>query len=105
MPGLCLGDIVCLQVFRRKCDNLDVPYAFLCIMYDCEMFQVFLPTPKRDMHIMGKSLTIPKFPSLLDYHPTEHGLPKVKSLDLTGSTVVRGEIITIVMTYDNSILI
>jgi hypothetical protein len=46
------------------------------LIFGNEMFQVFLPSPERDHHIEGKRLVIYRFPSLLDFQPSDAGLPQ-----------------------------
>ncbi len=101
MPGAYRSDVVISMVFCRKRDDMDVPYAFIVLGYGNEMFQVFLPTPERDQHINGKKLEIYRFPSVLDFHPSQVGLPRVRQLDLTGSTIVKDDVVTPVLTFDN----
>jgi hypothetical protein len=99
MPGAYRSDITAAMVFRRKRDAIDLPYAFFVLMYGNEMFQVFLPAPERDKHIEGKPLTIYRFPSLLDLQPSDGGLPESGPLNLTGTTVVKDDVVTALLTY------
>jgi hypothetical protein len=100
MPGGFRGDVITLMPFRRKREDADFPYAFFILGYGNEMFQVFLPTPERDQHIEGKKVAIDRFPCFLDFYPSQVGLPEVQQLDLTGTTVVRGDIVTTTMSFD-----
>lgn len=101
MPGAYRSDIITSMVFRRMRDDTDVPYAFMVLGYGNEMFQVFLPTPERDQHLDGKRLEMYSFPSLLDFHPSEVGLPRVRQIDLTGRTIVKDDVVTPILTFDN----
>src|SRR4029077_14145180 len=65
-PGSYRGDVINVEVFRRKLDDMDVPYAFMILCYGNEMFQVFLPAPERDQHVHGKKLKY-RYLSLLDF--------------------------------------
>jgi len=100
MPGAYRSDLICLLVFRRKLDDLDVPYAFFILTYGNEMFQVFIPSPERDKHIKGKELKLYRFPSILDFYPSDIGLPQVALLDLTSGVVVRKDTVTSVLSFD-----
>lgn len=39
MPGAYRGDLVCLMIFRRKRDDMDVPYAFLFCTTETKCFR------------------------------------------------------------------
>ena len=69
-PGSYGGDLIKLFVFRRKGDDLDIPYAFMVLCYGNWMYQVFLPAPEREEEIYGKKLRIPILPGQLDSPPS-----------------------------------
>jgi hypothetical protein len=99
MPGSYRSDIITALVLRRKSDDIELPYSFFILIYGNEMFQILLPTPERDPHIDGKRLQIYRFPSLLDFQPSSVGLPYVERLDLTGTTIVKDDVVTPVLTF------
>lgn len=63
------------------------------------MFQVFIPSPERDKHIEEKTPSIYRFPNILDFQPSEDGTPQVGLLDLTSGTVIKGDVVTTVLTF------
>lgn len=95
IPGSHQNVPLMLAVFRRKEKSIETGYTFLILSFGNWMFQVFLPTPERDQHLDGKELSIPGFSS-------SFGLQH-RQLDLTGSTEVRGEVFTPVMSYGSRV--
>lgn len=96
VPGPRPFDIV-LILLRRKRDDFRVPYATFVLAYGNEVLQVFLPSPERDHHINHQQITIRPFPNPYDVIPSEFGPLKHGLIDLTGLSVVRDDITTLVM--------
>jgi hypothetical protein len=101
-PGSYDGDIIIVFVFRRKHDDVDIPYAFLVLCYGNAMYQVFLPAPEREQQIHGK-LKIPRFHGPLDFQSSPVGIPDVTLLDLTGTTRVVNAVAVSSVAYDGSV--
>jgi len=102
-PGAYRGDLITLDLFRRKLDDMDVPYAFMVLCCGNDMFQVFLPTSERQQHIRDKKLKY-RFPGWLDSQLSPVGIPYVELLNLTGTTMVKNEIVEYKVTYDSKVL-
>lgn len=103
IPGPQPNDKIALMIFRRKEDNMEVPYAFFVLGYGNEVFQVFLPSPERDQRINGKQLSLPVFPNPWDRLESKFGQPRKGKIDLTGRNIIKGEIATVVMGYEEAV--
>jgi len=90
-------------VLRRKPGVTGSPYAYLVLGYGNEVFQVVLPAPDEDQALNGTSFKIPAFPTPGGLDPKLYGRPRPKLLDMTGRTVVRGEMIDVPMSYDRRV--
>ena len=72
-----------LILFRRKQDDLRVPYATFVLSYGNEVLQVFLPSPERDHHIYGQQIDLRPFPNEYDLKPSGFGPLKHGLINLT----------------------
>jgi len=91
-----------VMTFRRKADRTDVPYSFFLLAYGNEVFQVFLPSPERDQMIHGRQLTLFHFPTPYDEDPSKYGPVRRGTLDLTGREIVRGQVTSVVLGFDQA---
>jgi HNH endonuclease len=99
VPGPTIGNTISLLVLRRKNDFLKLPFMIFSLRYGSDSFQVLLPCPEKDWAIAGSSIGLPPFPVSMDSVPAPHGQPVRRRLDLSGSTVVTGEDVTVQATY------
>ena len=102
IPGPMANDKIVLLLFRRRDGIEDVPYAFFILSYGNEVFQVYLPSPKRDHTIHGKQLQLMPFPHPNDISPSGYGSVQRRVLNLTGLDVVKGEIVTLTMGFERA---
>lgn len=105
--------LVCAQSRNRTAsDNGTSPArggdAFLVLSYGNEVFQIALPSPERDAHFVGKGIPLYFFPfpmpELAPELAARIGPPRRTTLDMTGRELVRGQVLEIVMSFDNFIL-
>ncbi len=92
-PGPMRSDLIVALLYRRKGTIQKVPYAFFCLAYGNELFQVMLPTPERD-GAKGSAI-LPLFPMPQYYGPQTHW-----ELDLTGQNLVKEEIATFEIVFE-----
>jgi hypothetical protein len=93
IPGPMPNDKIALFIYRRRTDMSAVPYSFFVLGYGNEVFQVMIPSPERDP--VGISCTMPAFPNPRDIVPNEHGVSNVRPIDLTGHTIIKGDIVLV----------
>jgi hypothetical protein len=67
------------------------------------MFQVQLPSQNHDAATNGQSVSIHPFPTPGSPDPARFGPPGRALLDFTGREVVRGEVVPIVVGYEQAI--
>ena len=103
VPGPRPFDIA-LILLRRRRDDIPAPYATFVLAYGNEVLQVFLPSPERDHHIDGQQIAVRPFPNPYDLIPSEFGPLKRGLTDLTGRSLIRGDIIPIAIHFDKFIL-
>lgn len=58
--------IVCLL---KRNDQLDAPYMSFFIASGNVSYQIFLPSPSREAHLWGKTITFPPFPHIFQLQP------------------------------------
>jgi hypothetical protein len=58
--------IVCLL---KRNDQIDAPYMSLFVAYGNVSYQIFLPCPSKDAHLLGKTITTPAYPHLFQLQP------------------------------------
>ncbi|MBQ0707711.1 MULTISPECIES: HNH endonuclease [Brucella/Ochrobactrum group] len=93
-PGPRPNNLIAAMILRRKPKVTDVPYAYLILTYGNEQFQVPL-IPVEDA---GSTYSIRPFPA--PHSPSvQFGQPCSTALDLTGRTIVRGEVVPIGMGF------
>jgi len=96
LPGAVALDVISTGILRRAVDDTDLPYAFLILSVGNEMFQVMLPSPKRDPAPGGTSRSMPPFPSAR----TLSGTARSDALDLSGDELVIDEAVSVDMTFE-----
>lgn len=79
------------------------PYAFLVRGYGNEVFQVQLPSQQHDAAMNGQPVSIRPFPTPESPDPARFGSPRRTLLDLTGRGVVKGEVATLIVGYEEAI--
>lgn len=85
------NDVMCLMILRRKPTITDAPYATLILGYGNDVFQVFLPAPEQEKPLNGTTFKVTAFPTPGGPDPELYGRAWPKPVDLTGTSVVRGE--------------
>ena len=100
-PGPMPNDLIVVILMRRKDLVMNVPYTFLVLSYGNDVFQVCLPSPKRDNAIIGgQKLVCPAFPVPKHPDPTRYGKARVEVLDLCSRELIQGERLSIVLGFD-----
>jgi hypothetical protein len=102
-PGPMPNDLIAAFLLRRKPHVNGYPYAYLVLGYGNEVFQVQLPSQKHDGATNQQSVKIPPFPNPGSPDPARFGPPGRTLLDFTGREVVRGEVVTIVTGYEETV--
>jgi hypothetical protein len=102
VPGTDPFPNVAAIVLRRRTDDLLVPYLTFVLSYGNEVFQTILPSPERDASIHGKKLKFPHFPTAYELDPDLRPVAPIRRdrIDLTGRTVVKGESLQTVLSFD-----
>jgi HNH endonuclease len=101
VPGPLPNDVIVLIAVRRKCDSLKVPYASFILCYANEVIQIFLPSPKRDSLLAGGPVSVFWFPRPSDAAPGKHGQAETSILSLTDTSVVKGDVLTVTMSFES----
>lgn len=101
-PGPMRSDLIVAMLMRRRAGVTNMPYAFLVLAYGNDVFQVFLPSPKQDAGIAGQTVSFPAFPVPGGLDPSRYGKPRTMLVDLTGRTLVRGELLPIAIGFDQA---
>ncbi|MDE1174287.1 MAG: HNH endonuclease [Parvibaculaceae bacterium] len=99
VPGVSPFDGINAILLRRLSDDLLVPYQTFVLTYGNEVFQTIVPCPERDIAISGKSIHFLRLPN-----PYDLGLKPIvpmshERLDLSGRTVVKGEVVETTLGY------
>jgi len=103
VPGPMPNNLFTLIVWRRKDDSLKVPYASFAMTYGNEMIRVFLPSPERNANVTGQQIRLYRFPHVMDLAYPVHGESQTEVLDMSGTTIRKGETMRATMTYDSAI--
>lgn len=99
VPGPQPNVFIALIAFRRKHNGLKVPYTTFVLSYANEVIQVFLPSPECDQLVTG-TVSVCWFPNPSDAVPERRGLSETSTLDLTGTSVVKGEVAPATMNFE-----
>jgi hypothetical protein len=100
-PGPMPNDLVATFILRRKPHVTRFPYAFLVLGYGNEVFQAQLPSREHDEIMNGQSVSIYPFPCPGSPDPARFGSTVRGLRDFTGRELVRGEIVPLVVGYEN----
>jgi hypothetical protein len=100
ISGPMPNDRIGLNVFIRKQDVNDVPYAFYTMSYGNEMFQVFIPCPIKDQILQDSKLTILAYPNDVQLGRFSEYKFGTQNLNLTGRERIKGEVCPIGMHFD-----
>jgi hypothetical protein len=87
-------------IIRRNDDYVRFPFCFLIIFYGSQVFQISIPSRKNWAVVPNQ---VPWFPVHSVETVAKWGMPGRHIIDLSGSTVVKGEIERITMSYDQRI--
>jgi HNH endonuclease len=87
-------------ILRRADDYVRLPFCVLILFYGSQVFQISIPSSKNWAVVSNKA---PWFPIHSGETVAKWGMPTRHIIDLSGSTVVKGEIQKITMTYDQRI--
>jgi hypothetical protein len=88
-------------ILRRIDDYLMMPFCFLIIFYGSQLFQISIPSIRKNWSALPSQ--VPWFPAHSAETVRKWGMPVPHIIDLSGATVVRGEIEKITMAYDQRI--
>jgi hypothetical protein len=102
-PGPLPNDLIVAMVLRRKPGVTDLPYAFLVLSYGNEAFQVALPSLTQDRNLHGKTISLPAMPIPGHSDVGTYGVQTIQAVDLSGTSVVRGDVVTFSFGYDDKI--
>ena len=102
-PGPMPNDLIAAFTLRRKPCVASYPYAYLVLGYGNEVFQVQLPSKEHDSAMNGQPLSIHPFPTPGSPDPARFGPPCRGLLNLTGREVVRGEVVSITVGYEQRV--
>ncbi|MDE0270792.1 MAG: HNH endonuclease [Gammaproteobacteria bacterium] len=100
-PGPMPNDLIVAMLMRRQPPSVDVPYAFLVLAYGNEVYQVFLPSPRKDRTIHGQKLSLPAFPTPLGLDLERFGRPSTRLIDLCGRDTVTDDVHPISMGFES----
>lgn len=91
---------VSLFLMKRKHDESNVPYLQFVVAFSNTMFQIVLPMPEQDRHIMGDQIQLMLFPIPFskDY---AFGKTVVRELDMSGFEIVKNEEHVLYMGYES----
>lgn len=99
-PGPMPNDRVLAGLYRRENGEGLYPYMFLMLAYANHTYQVPLFSVERDAHLDGKQFEAPLYPITSPADRAAYGHPVETLIDLTGTDVVKGEMVKIKMSYD-----
>jgi hypothetical protein len=98
IPGPMPNDVIAAFIFRRKPGVSGVPYAWAIIGYGNEVFQFAIPSEPQD-GTGYPTFEMRRFPTP-SLQNERVGAPKWKLLDLTGRDVVKGEVFSISLAFE-----
>lgn len=80
-------------LLKRKGDQLNVPFYSFFIAWGNYTHQIFLPSLAKDVHLIGRSIEVPRFPNVYD-NPRSGRTVYYTTIDLSSSVKTRGEKMT-----------
>jgi len=90
-------------LLKRKNDDFIMPYMSFFLAFTNYTFQIFLPLTEKDLHLEGKTISIPAFPNLYEGVSSVHNVTW-NVLNLSSNEFVKEEISSMVMHFDEMIL-
>ena len=102
-PGPMPNDVIGAAVLRRKAAARKVPYAFVVLAFGNHQYQVCIPSVTQDREPFDTGFRVPPRPMVFGVDPAEYGHPRPRSLDLSGTTPVRGHKVHASLHYDRMI--
>jgi hypothetical protein len=99
VPGPLPFSSIGAFLFRRKADELPVPYATFVVAYGNDCYQIFVPCPPKDRNLQT-TVSLPCFPTPYDMELNQYGLPRRAVVDLGGREPVKGELVQIKIHFD-----
>ncbi|MDH5786176.1 MAG: HNH endonuclease [Chromatiales bacterium] len=81
---------VSLFLLKRKTDSIDVPLMQFAVAFGNTMYQIVLPMPKQDQHLLNKPISLVFFPIPFK-EDFQYGRTTRKELDFSSSEIVRDE--------------
>lgn len=94
------NDVIRAVVLRRKAAAREVPYAFVVLAFGNHQYQVCIPSATQDRELFDTDFEMALLPTVFRVDPAEYGHPRPQSLDLSGTTPVRGDQVRVSLHYD-----
>lgn len=91
---------VSLFLMKRKDPGNNVPYLQFVIAFSNTMFQIVLPMPEQDKHLMGKPISLTLFPVPFD-KDYKYGNSSVRELDMSSFDIIKNEEQVLYMGYES----
>jgi HNH endonuclease len=82
---------ISLFLYRRRFDSTPVFYSIFVLAYGNEVFQVEVPSPERDLHLIDGAMYVNYVPTPFDADPSLGVETKQRAIDLTSGDRVAGE--------------
>jgi hypothetical protein len=90
-------------LFRRK-GKIDVPYMSMFVAFGNLSYQIFLPCPARDRHLLGKNIKLLTYPHIYQLQPWKASGPiSYEQIDLSSPERTKGTSGTLSWRYENRI--
>jgi hypothetical protein len=101
LPGPPRNRGLGVAILRRTNDYVRLPFCFLIIFYGSQIFQISIPSSQKNWAVLPDQ--VPWFPAHSVETVEKWGMPMSHIIDLSGTTIVKGEIEKITMSYDQRI--
>jgi hypothetical protein len=88
-------------ILRRTNDYVRLPFCFLIVFYGSQIFQISIPSSRKNWAVLPNQ--VPWFPAHSVETVGKWGMPVPRIIDLSGTSIVKGEIEKITMLYDQRI--
>jgi hypothetical protein len=88
-------------ILRRANDYVRLPFCFLIMFYGSQVFQISIPSRQKNWDFIADQ--VPWFPLHSIETARKWGMPVRHIVDLSGATIVKGDIEKITMRYDQRI--
>lgn len=100
-PGPAPYKGVHLFLLKRKNTSEPIPYIHFIVAFGNTLFQIILPMPTQDKHLMGKSMSVTFFPVPFD-KDYEYGQTTRRDIDFTSPDIVRDEYQPLSMVFERA---